>query len=111
MERLLKDVEISLRKHFSGCRFEFLIKTPHSLKVKIHIDDDYFIALRYNARNGRFDAALIKDNQRIFGYDNLKQWHYHPYENPSEHIPCAEPSIEKIISDSRKYYEMAIRNI
>jgi hypothetical protein len=106
MHRFLEDIQRSLGNNFSEYRIEYLIKTPKSLKAKIYLHDDYFIALRYNARNGRIDVALIKNNQRIFGYDNLKEWHFHPYDNPSEHIPCESPSIEKIISDIRKYYEM-----
>ena len=51
------------------------------------------------------DFALIQNSKRIFGYDNLKEWHYHPYENPSEHILCDKPSIGKIISDMRKVCE------
>lgn len=106
MSDFLDKVEKSLKKNFSKYRMEYLIKTPRSLKAKVHLEANYFIALRHNDRNGRIDVALIKDNQRIFGYDNLKQWHYHPYKNPSEHIHCDAPSIEKIISDAKKYYEI-----
>jgi hypothetical protein len=48
--------------------------------------------------------GLIHNNQRIFGYDNLKEWHFHPYESPSEHILCDKPSIDKIISDIKVVY-------
>lgn len=60
------------------------------------------MAVRYNARNERTDFALIKNNRRIIGYDNLKQWHYHPYEDPSKHIPCEKPSINTIFYEIRK---------
>jgi hypothetical protein len=106
MHQFLDDIDKSLKKNFSGYRIEFLLKTPKSLKARVYLDDNCFIALRYNARNNRIDVALIKDERRIFGYDNLKQWHFHPYENPSGHIPCNPPSIEKMISDTKKYYEM-----
>ena len=106
MHRFLEDVQKSLEKHFSEYRIEFLIKTPKSLKAKVYLPDEYFIALRYNARNGRLDVALIKDEQRIFGCDNLKRWHFHPYENPLEHIHCDPPTVERIISDVKKYYEI-----
>ena len=77
------------------------------MKARVYLDDNCFISLRYNARNNRVDVALIKDERRIFGYDNLKQWHLHPYENPSDHIHCRRPSIEKMISDTKKYYELS----
>jgi hypothetical protein len=106
MHQFLDDIDKSLKKNFSEYRIEFLLKTPKSLKARVYLDDNCFIALRYNARNNRIDVALIKNDRRIFGYDNLKQWHFHPYENPSNHIPCSPPSIEKIFSDTKKYYEM-----
>ena len=107
MHRFLGEIEKFLAKHFLGYRIEFFLKTPKSLKARVYLDDNCFIALRYNARNNRVDVALIKDDRRIFGYDNLKQWHLHPYENPSDHIRCRRLSIEKMISDTKKYYEMS----
>jgi hypothetical protein len=106
MEKFLKNLENSLNTHFSGYRIEYLIQSLQSLKAKIHLEGDYFIAVRYNARNGRTDVALVSNNQRIFGYDNLKKWHFHPYENPSMHVFCEPPSMKKVISDTKKYYEM-----
>jgi len=110
MQNFLDDVEKFLKRDFSNYRIEFLIKAPKSLKARIYLDENCFISLRYNARNNRIDVALIKNNQRIFGYDNLKTWHFHPYENPSEHLPCNPPSIGKMISDVKKYYEMDKRD-
>lgn len=106
MDDFLDKVEKSLEKNFPGYQIEFLIKTPKSLKARVHLKENYFIAIWHNVRNNRIDFALIKDNQRIFGYDNLKEWHYHPYKNPSEHIHCNPPSIDKIITDTKKYYEI-----
>ncbi len=102
VESFLKEVIASIVKHFSDYQYEILLKTPKSLKANIHIGQELFIAVRYNARNDRIDFALIYDNKRIFGYDNLKQWHYHPFDNPSIHIPCKEPSIERIISEMKE---------
>lgn len=101
----LSEVETSLKKHFTDYNIEFLLKTPKSLKANIHLRENLFIALRYNSRNERIDIALIQGNQRIFGYDNLKQWHYHPLENPDKHMPCDKPSVDKIFSDIRKIYQ------
>ena len=101
----LSEIKNSLKKHFTKYRFEFLIKTPRSLKTNIHLGENFFIAVRYNARNERMDFALIQDNQRIFGYDNLKEWHYHPVETPEDHIPCEKPSIDEIISKIKEVSE------
>lgn len=104
VDDFLLEIKTSLKKHFKKYKIEFLIKTPKSIKANIHLEGNLFIALRFNARNGRMDFALIQNNKRIFGYDNLKRWHYYPYENPSEHIICDKPSVDKIISDIKKIY-------
>ena len=106
MDDFLDKVEKALKENLSEYRIEFLIKTTRSLKARVYLEKNYFIDIRHNSRNDRIDVALIKDNQRIFGYDNLKRWHYHPYKNPSEHIHCDPPSIDKIMSDTKKYYKI-----
>ena len=98
----LSELKNSLKKHFTKYRFEILLNTPRSIKANIHLYENLLIAVRYNARNERMDFALIQNNQRIFGYDNLKEWHYHPVENPDDHIPCEKPSIDEIISKIKK---------
>jgi hypothetical protein len=105
VDTFLSEIEASLKKHFKNFRCEILFKTPKSLKANIILDKDLFIAVRYNARNERTDFALIHNNQRIFGYDNLKHWHYHPFKNPSRHISCDKPSINKIISDIKEVFK------
>lgn len=99
-----------LKSHFEKFEIEVIIKTQKSLKINIHLAQNLFVALRYNSRNGRMDFALIYNDKRIFGYDNLKEWHYHPYENPLEHISCNKPSLEKIITDIKQVYEIVKNN-
>ena len=101
----LSEVKNSLIKHFTEYRFEVLIKTPLSLIANIHIGKELFIAVRYNARNERVDFALIHNKQRTFGYDNLKEWHFHPVENPEDHISCEKPSVDEIISKIKEINE------
>ncbi len=102
----LSEVTTLLKRHFKEFNIEVLIETQKSLKTNIHLAQNLFIAVRYNSRNERMDFALIYNDKRIFGYDNLKEWHCHPYENPSDHIPCDKPSIEKIIIDIKRIYEV-----
>lgn len=106
VEAFLLAIDTSLKRHFTVYKIEFILKTPKSLKANIHLAEKFFIAVRYNARNERTDFALIQNNQRIFGYDNLKEWHCHPFDAPSKHIPCDKPSIDKIIADIKKVYEV-----
>lgn len=109
VDKFLSEIKASLKRHFIFYKIEFLLRTPKSLKANIYLTESQFIALRYNARNERIDIALIQGNKRIFGYDNLKEWHYHPFENPDEHIPCGKPSIDKIFSDIRKIYDTFLK--
>lgn len=106
----LSEVETSLKKHFTNYKIEFLLRTPKSLKANIHLIENLFIALRHNSRNERIDIALIQGNKRIFGYDNLKQWHCHPLENPDKHVPCDKPSVDKVFSDIGKFIRIYCEN-
>ncbi len=107
VDEFLSSLKTFLKNYFTQYKIDFLIKTPKSLKANIHLNEKFFIAVRYNARNGRMDFALIQDNKRIFGYDNLKEWHCHPYKNPSEHISCDKPSTDKILYEIKKVIEDA----
>lgn len=102
VEAFLSQLRSSLEKNFTGYRIEPIFKTPKSFKANVYLGNDLFIAVRYNARNERTDFALIRNDKRIFGYDNLKEWHYHPFEEPENHIPCEKPSIARIISEIQK---------
>ncbi|MGR3218247.1 MAG: hypothetical protein ACUZ8H_00330 [Candidatus Anammoxibacter sp.] len=105
VDTFMREVDASLQEHFKGYNIAFQIRTSKSLKANVHLEENLFIALRYNARNERIDFALIHNNKRVFGYDNLKEWHYHPYTNPAKHIFCESPSIDKIVSDIKEVYE------
>lgn len=104
VDTFILEVEASLKSHFDGYKIVFLIRTPKSVKANIYLCEKVFISFRYNARNGRTDFALIQNEQRVFGYDNLKTWHCHPYTNPSKHVACSNPSTNKIISDIKHVY-------
>ena len=102
IETFLAEIAASLTHSFPSYTLEFLLRTPKALKVNVHLNKGLFIAVRYNARNERMDFALIRDGKRVFGYDNLKEWHCHPSADPSQHIPCAKPSVDQIISEMHR---------
>lgn len=99
VETFLAEISASLTRLYPSYTLEFLLRTPKSLKANVHLRERLFIAVRYNARNGRMDFALIRDGKRVFGYDNLKEWHCHPSADPSRHIPCEKPSVDQVISE------------
>jgi hypothetical protein len=106
VQEFLIEFDAALQKYFSSHEMQVFLNTPKSFKANVLLNEGIFIAVRYNARNERTDFALIKNKQRIFGYNNLKDWHYHPYENPSEHIPCEKPTIDKVLLEMKKVVEI-----
>ena len=92
-------------KLFPNATIKILQRLSTYLKLNILIQENTFISIRSNAENGRQDFALIHQNARIFGYDNLKQWHYHPLEDSSQHIPCAQPSIRQVFEEMKAIIE------
>ena len=78
VQEFLVELDLGLKKHFPSHEVEIFLHTPKSFKANVLLSEGIFIAVRYNARNERTDFVLIKNKQRIFGYDNLKHWHYHP---------------------------------
>src|SRR4030067_1082135 len=47
----------------------------------------YFLEIYYNEQTGTTAFALIENRKRIWGidYDNVREWHEHPIENPEIH--------------------------
>ena len=84
VDTFFESIKKAACQYFSNSSIKYILRTDKSLKLNIQIEEDIFIAIRYNSRNGRKDFALISQNNRIFGYDNLKTWHYHPVSNPEE---------------------------
>ena len=68
--------------------------------MRLIISSCFFVDIYYNTRTVRFDFSLIQGTSRVFGYDNLKTWHYHPYGRPEEHVYCAEPTLEQIVKET-----------
>jgi len=103
--QFIEELEQSLKENFPFFEMRLLFHTENSFKANILLEKDSFISVRFNSRNGRMDFALIIKNQRKFGYDNLKKWHYHPVSNPDDHIFCEAPSIKKMINDIKEAYQ------
>lgn len=63
------------------------------VKIKIEINSDTFINIFYNAETQKYSFALIKQGKRIFGIDNTRNWHIHPFENPEDHLETKDTSL------------------
>ena len=67
-------------------------------KIKAIIDGDTFINIFYNAETSKYSFALIRGNKRIFGADNARSWHTHPFESPDSHIESSEMSLSDFLN-------------
>ena len=54
-------------------------------------------AVYFNALTGKTSYALVRQGQRVAGYDNYRFWHYHPPGEVDIHQPCDEPTPEEAI--------------
>lgn len=77
--------------------YELNIEDNVIVKSRIFLVDSSFVEVYYNFGNGKTSFALIKNNKRIFGADNLGFWHVHPFDNPEKHIKCTEIKIADFI--------------
>ena len=87
------------RTFFSDVPVVVREKTKIALEARIRISNACFIEVYYNSLTIKKSYALVKNGERIFGYDNFKYWHVHPVTDPSAHLACEEPAIEKVFEE------------
>ena len=90
-KRKFPDASITLRE-----------KRSITVEARVKVSEEIFIEVYYNILSDKKSFALVKNNQRIFGYDNYKYWHVHPQNNVTAHIPCEEPSAEKVFEEIKE---------
>lgn len=88
-----------VRNYFPDTKSEVKEKRGIVLEGKISISEDKFIHIYVNRLTGKKSYGLIFQGKRIFGYDNYKYWHCHPYNNPNQHLTCDEPLIERFFEE------------
>ena len=62
-----------------------------ALNLRVPLATGEFIDVFYNEISGTVAYALIKDRRRIYGADNTDGWHFHPFDDPHQHIPLLQP--------------------
>ncbi len=67
------------------------------VKARVILVNKSFIDIYYNYDNGKTSFALIKEDKRILGVDNLDFWHVHPFENSHEHKKSSEISFAEFL--------------
>ncbi|MEA3338972.1 MAG: hypothetical protein U9R15_03305 [Chloroflexota bacterium] len=78
-----------------------IIRTTR-LKARIELSKTEYVDVFFREETRRVDYALIVAGARIFGLDNLKEWHCHPLDDPNQHIPCPEPTPDEALEQIRQ---------
>lgn|SRR5574341_161570 len=76
---------------------EILLLDEPVVKIKSVIDDKTHISIFFNADTVKYSFALIKNDRRIFGADNVGGWHVHPFEDPESHQDSDEITFTRFL--------------
>lgn len=99
-------VTASAKRYFSQAKLTIEERRGIELRLRVEIDEPTFISVYYSNLTEKKSYALVRGNNRIFGYDNSRFWHCHPVENPQEHVARTEPSPDQVFHEISK-----IRNL
>jgi len=105
IDSFLEELYEVTNKIFSAATVTYRVIRASHLYFRVTIDENTFIDIYFNSDTGRKDFTLIHRENRIYGTDNLYGWHYHPFNAPTKHVPCQEPSAEDIPIEMRKIIE------
>jgi hypothetical protein len=81
---------------------ELLLLEEPILKCRVYLGSSIFIAVFFNAETIKTSFALIKEGQRIFGADNTRGWHLHPFGNADSHFACEAMSFAAFLDHVEK---------
>ena len=60
---------------------------PYVYSVRLGISENCFVQLYFNVYKEKFLMAVVKEKERIYGFDRLDEdCHEHPVENSEKHI-------------------------
>ncbi len=99
IDDFLRELDTLRQELLPTSRIEIAYKRIDKASLRIIIIKNLFIDVYGNIDTGRYDFSLIKNSKRIFGYDNLGGWHYHPLNKSDEHVKCKEPSLKQILKE------------
>lgn len=66
-------------------------------KLWVHVGAYGFVEVFWNVETGKTSFALIHSGRRVFGADNTRGWHLHPFNDPEGHVPCGAMSLESFL--------------
>lgn len=104
IEEFLAETRKQQQRFFPEAPLVYLDELPFYVKARVVLHENYFVELRFNARNGRKSYALVRGGRRIAGFDSLVGWHIHPFGKPETHTRISEPSL----ADAFRYFSRGI---
>jgi hypothetical protein len=105
LESFLDEVRRVAQSAFSKAAFDYTIARFTHLSLRIIINEETFVDVYFNEETQRTDYALIHKGERVYGVDNLKGWHYHPFQAVEQHLPCPEPSVHRVFEKMKDIVE------
>jgi hypothetical protein len=101
VDEFLAELTALREEFFPAAQIQAVYSRIDRISLRLVLDASLFVDIYFNGDNGRLDFSLIKEGDRIFGYDNLKPWHCHPFEDPDQHISCAQPFLRHIVQETK----------
>lgn len=98
LNELKEELLLSLRKHFPDARVVHKERRGVALELRAHINEVTFIEIYGNYITGKKSFSLISGGARVAGHDNYRFWHYHPPDDPRQHLRCEEPAVDHIVA-------------
>ena len=87
---------------FHAFELRILEKNLFRLKARIVLSESVFIDIFFGHGRQRVDFALIREGKRVYGIDNLGDWHRHPLNSEKEHVSMSPLSVQDILADVQK---------
>ena len=106
LDEFLAELTTLMEELFPAAQIQTVYSRIDRITLRLVLDVSLFVDVYFNADNARFDFSLIKEGDRVFGYDNLKSWHYHPFEDPNQHISCSQPSLRHIVQETNHFVDL-----
>ncbi len=95
----------AISTHLPSAQVEVQEKRASVLSVRASVADSLFLDVYHNDLTGKTSYTLIYEGQRIFGYDNYRFWHCHPFGQAEKHVPCQEPETETVLAEIAQVVE------
>jgi hypothetical protein len=100
LDAFMKEFRKLKEEFFGDARLEIGYSRMDKSSLRLVLDVELFIDIYFNSESLRLDFTLIMGSRRVFGYDNLKGWHYHPVDNPDLHVNREQPTLRRIMKET-----------